>query len=107
MTHPLLNIAVTAARKAGSIITRAVDRLEAVKISHKSENDFVTDIDHAAEKAIIDIIRKAYPSHGILAEESGHSMGDDYTWIIDPLDGTSNFIHGFPHFAVSIAVKYK
>jgi len=107
MTHPLLNIAVTAARKAGSIITRAFDRREAVKISHKSENDFVTDIDRAAEKAIIEIIHKAYPSHSILAEESGHHHGDEYTWIIDPLDGTSNFIHGFPHFAVSIAVKHK
>lgn len=107
MTHPLLNIAVTAARKAGGIITRAVDRLEAIKISHKAENDFVTDIDRAAEKAIIEIIHKAYPSHSILAEESGHHAGDDYTWIIDPLDGTSNFIHGFPHFAVSIAVRHK
>lgn len=107
MSHPLLNIAVTAARKAGGIITRAVDRLEAVKVSHKSENDFVTDIDRAAEKAIIEIIHKAYPSHSILAEESGHHAGDEYTWIIDPLDGTSNFIHGFPHFAVSIAVKHK
>ena len=107
MTHPLLNIAVTAARKAGSIITRAVDRLEAVKISSKSDNDFVTDIDHAAEKAIIEIIHKAYPSHSILSEECGHQKGDDMTWIIDPLDGTLNFIHGFPHFAVSIAVKYK
>jgi myo-inositol-1(or 4)-monophosphatase len=107
MTHPLLNIAVTAARKAGNIIIRAVDRLETVKVSSKSDNDFVTDIDKAAENAIIEIIHKAYPSHSILAEECGYHKGDDMTWIIDPLDGTLNFIHGFPHFAVSIAVKYK
>jgi myo-inositol-1(or 4)-monophosphatase len=105
--HPLLNIAITAARKAGNIITRAMDRLETVKVSMKSQNDFVSEVDQAAEQEIIQIIRKNYPSHGILAEESGSHKGDDYVWIIDPLDGTNNFIHGFPHFSVSIAVSHK
>jgi myo-inositol-1(or 4)-monophosphatase len=108
MAHPLLNIAIQAARKAGNIIIRAVDRLETVKISAKAQNDFVTDIDHQSEKTIIEIIKKSYPSHSILAEEKGFTQGDeDYLWIIDPLDGTTNFIHGLPHFAVSIAVQYK
>jgi myo-inositol-1(or 4)-monophosphatase len=107
--HPLLNIAVTAARKAGDLIVRALDRLETVKVSVKSQRNFVSEIDHQSEKIIIDIIHKAYPSHPILAEESGSITKQDnnYLWIIDPLDGTTNFIHGFPHFAVSIAVQYK
>lgn len=107
MSHPLINIAVTAARKAGTLIVRALDRPETLKISAKGENDFVTEIDHLAEKAIIEIIQKNYPSHGILGEESGYIKGDDHTWIIDPIDGTTNFIHGFPHFAISIAIQYK
>jgi myo-inositol-1(or 4)-monophosphatase len=105
--HPALNIAITAARKAGNIIARAIDRLDTIKISMKSQNDFVSEIDKLAEQEIIHIIRKAYPNHGILAEESGETKGDDFIWIIDPLDGTSNFIHGFPHFAVSIALAHK
>jgi myo-inositol-1(or 4)-monophosphatase len=107
MPHPLLNIAITAARKAGNIIIRALDRPETLKVSMKSQNDFVTEIDQLAEKAIIEIIHKNYPSHGICGEESGLKKGDAFTWIIDPLDGTTNFIHGFPHFAVSIAVQHK
>jgi myo-inositol-1(or 4)-monophosphatase len=105
--HPLINIAITAARKAGNIITHAMDRLEAIKISMKTQNDFVSEVDQQAEYEIIQIIRKAYPSHSILAEESGEHKGDDFMWIIDPLDGTNNFIHGFPHFAVSIAVQIR
>lgn len=107
MQAPILNIAIQAARAAGNIIIRAMDRLDKVKVSEKAPNDFVTEIDQAAEREIINIIRKAYPKHGILAEESGETEGKDYVWIIDPLDGTRNFIHGFPHYAVSIAVSHK
>lgn len=107
MREPLLNIAIQAARAAGNIIIRAMDRLDKVKITEKSPNDYVTEIDQAAEREIISIIKKAYPKHGILAEESGETKGKDYIWIIDPIDGTRNFIHGFPHFAVSIAISHK
>lgn len=105
--HPLLNIAIRAARQAGNIIARAVDKLDRLTITTKSDNDFVSEIDHRAEQAIIETIHKAYPEHGILAEESGEHTGDEYLWIIDPLDGTTNFLHGFPQFAVSIAVQHK
>ncbi len=105
--HPTLNIAVTAARRAGDIITRSLDRNGKIAVQQKNMNDFVTEIDQLAEKDIIATIRRAYPSHSILAEESGRHRGDDHQWIIDPLDGTTNFIHGFPHFAVSIAVQYR
>jgi myo-inositol-1(or 4)-monophosphatase len=106
--HPLLNIATKAARRAGDIIMRGLDRLDTVTITEKQPNDFVTDVDQRAEQTIINIIRQSYPNHGILAEESGNSeTSDDYLWIIDPLDGTRNFIHGLPHFCVSIAVKFK
>ncbi|HSW69857.1 MAG TPA: inositol monophosphatase family protein [Gammaproteobacteria bacterium] len=107
MKDPLINIAIQAARSAGSIISRALDRLDKIQISEKQPNDYVTDVDRNAEREIIAIIRKAHPNHGILGEESGEISGNDYTWIIDPLDGTRNFIHGFPHFAVSIAVAFK
>lgn len=105
--HPLLSIAVRAARSAGNLILRASTRLDVVKKIEKSPNDFVTDIDKLAEQEIIGHIRYHYPQHGILAEESGHSPGDDYVWMIDPIDGTTNFLHGFPHFAVSIAIQYR
>lgn len=106
--HPLLTIAENAARNAGQIIVRAADRLDRVTVTEKSHNDFVTDIDQKAEEEIINVIHRAYPLHRILSEESGDS-GDDseIVWIIDPLDGTRNFIHGFPHFAVSIAVQVR
>lgn len=104
--HPALNIAVKAARRAGSIINRATLDLDLVKVSSKRHNDFVTEVDKAAEAAIIDILREAYPEHAILAEESGASGESENTWIIDPLDGTTNFIHGFPQFAVSIALAH-
>ena len=107
MREPLINIAVEAARAAGVIITRAMKRLDTVKIAEKHPNDFVTEVDQRVEEEIISIIKKAHPSHGILGEEGGEIKGDDYQWIIDPIDGTRNFIHGFPHFAVSIAITYK
>jgi myo-inositol-1(or 4)-monophosphatase len=104
--HPMLNIAVRAARRPGSIINRATLGGGALKIRSKRANDFVTQVDGAAEEAVIDIVRKAYPDHGFIAEESGESSPDaEYLWIIDPLDGTTNFIHGFPQYAVSIAVQ--
>lgn len=105
--HPMLNIAVRAARNAGNIIIRNLDRLEQLSVHTKDRNDFVSDVDQQAEQEIIGTIRKAYPSHGILAEESGSQAGDEYQWIIDPLDGTTNYLHGFPQFAVSIALRYK
>jgi myo-inositol-1(or 4)-monophosphatase len=105
--HPMLNIAIRAAREAGNIIARAVERLDTIKITAKSERDFVTNIDIKAEQAIITTLRKAYSTHSILSEECGlDQKSEEYQWIIDPLDGTTNFIHGFPHFAVSIALKH-
>lgn len=105
--HPMLNIAVSAARSAGNIIARAVDRVDALTITHKSQNDFVSEVDKRAEQEIIRLIHKAYPEHAVLAEESGAHAGNEYEWIIDPLDGTTNFLHGFPQFAVSIALRHK
>ncbi len=105
--HPMLNIAVRAARNAGNIIVRAMEHIDRLNITTKSENDFVTEVDRAAEQEIIRTIRKAFPGHGILAEESGSISGDNYTWIIDPLDGTTNYLHGFPQFSVSIALQHK
>lgn len=105
--HPLLNIAIRAARAAGSVIVRQMDRIDALHIVEKSRNDFVSEIDKRAEEIIIDTIHKAYPEHGILAEESGEKAGNEFVWIIDPLDGTTNYLHGFPQFAVSIAVRQK
>ncbi|MDR3491901.1 MAG: inositol monophosphatase family protein [Gammaproteobacteria bacterium] len=107
MKHPLINIAVRAARTAGNIIIRALDRLDTVQVSEKSPYDYVTDIDKQAEREIIAVIRKAYPDHGIIGEEGGETAGNEFTWIIDPLDGTRNFIHGVPHFCVSIAISHK
>lgn len=106
--EPLLNIAVSAARQAGDIIVRYMDQIDRVKVTAKSSIEVFSEVDIKAEQAIINAIHKAYPNHGILAEESGLQEGDDETvWIIDPLDGTSNYLHGFPFFSVSIAVKIK
>ena len=108
--HPMLNIAVKAARAAGAIINRASLDLELLQVTAKGVNDFVTEVDQAAERAIIETLLAAYPGHAILAEESGRAHGakhSDYLWIIDPLDGTTNFIHGLPIFAVSIALAYR
>jgi myo-inositol-1(or 4)-monophosphatase len=108
--HPMLNIAIKAARAAGAIINRASLDLERLQVSSKAPNDFVTEVDHAAEAAIIDTLLGAYPGHGILAEESGSNRGardSEYVWIIDPLDGTTNFIHGLPTYAVSIGLAFR
>lgn len=105
--HPYVNIAVKAARRAGKVITRYMGEFDTFKTQEKGLNDFVTRIDRAAEDEIIDTIKKAYPHHGILAEESGTHPGEEYIWIIDPLDGTMNYVHGFPHYSVSIAIQYK
>ncbi|MBA4193213.1 MAG: inositol monophosphatase [Comamonadaceae bacterium] len=106
--HPMLNVAIKAARTAGAIINRAALDVESVRVSVKQTNDFVTEIDQAAEAAIIETLLTAYPDHGIWAEESGQRPGKkggaDHVWIIDPLDGTTNFIHGFPVYCVSIAL---
>lgn len=105
--HPMLNIAINAARNASKIILRFLDRADAIDISTKNRNDLVTEVDKLAEQEIINTIRESYPSHSILAEESGEREGDEYCWIIDPLDGTINYVHGFPQFAISIALKQK
>ena len=104
---PTTNIAVRAARQAGSILMRNFDRVDSLKVTQKSRNDFVSDVDRAAEEAIIRVIRQAYPDHAILAEESGHQEGNDFQWIIDPLDGTTNYLHGFPQFSISIALMHR
>ncbi len=105
--HALLNIAVRAARAAGEVIIRSLNRLESLKITSKGRNDFVSEVDHAAEQEIIKLVRRHYPQHAFLAEESGRTGDGDTVWIIDPLDGTTNFLHGFPTFAVSIACQQK
>ncbi|WP_439133605.1 inositol monophosphatase family protein [Pseudomaricurvus sp.] len=109
--EPMLNIALRAARKAGELIERALERVDVVAFEEKGRNDFVSEVDKAAEKEVIYHLRKAFPDHAIWGEETGHSAGSgkgaDYEWIIDPLDGTTNFLHGIPHFAVSIACLYK
>src|SRR6267142_1511334 len=106
--HPILNIAVRAARRAGSIINRAALDSGGLRVTSKRAKDFVTQVDHAAEEAIIDIVKKAYPEHGFLAEESGAARTDaEIVWIIDPLDGTTNFIHGFPQYCVSIGIQHR
>jgi myo-inositol-1(or 4)-monophosphatase len=108
--HPMLNVAVKAARAAGAIINRAALDVESVRIAAKQTNDFVTEVDKAAEDIIIETLLGAYPDHGIWAEESGRregkGSGRKHMWIIDPLDGTTNFIHGFPVYCVSIALMY-
>lgn len=109
MREPIIHVAIQAARAAGNVISRAATRLDKVIIAEKGPNDWVTDVDQRAENEIIAIIHKAYPSHAVLGEESGGdtSSEHEFQWIIDPLDGTRNFIHGFPHFAVSIGVMYR
>lgn len=105
--NPMLNIAVRAAHRAGDFIERSLELCDTLDVSSKSHNDFVSDVDRHAEKEIIEILKKAYPEHSILAEESGAQQGNEYQWIIDPLDGTTNFLHGLPQFAVSIALLHK
>jgi len=105
--HPMLTVAIKAARRAGTIINRASRDIDGLTVTSKRQNDFVTEVDKAAEAAVIDVLAQAYPGHAILAEESGASGKSEYTWIIDPLDGTTNFIHGFPQYAVSIALRHR
>lgn len=106
--EPLLNIAVSAARQAGEIIIRHMEQVDRLKITAKNSQEYFSEVDIKAEQSIINAIHKAYPEHGILAEESGFQEGDgESVWIIDPLDGTSNYLHGFPFFSVSIALKVK
>lgn len=103
----MLNIAVRAARSAGNIIARNADQVDTLNVTSKSHNDFVSEVDRRAEQVIIETLHKAYPEHAILAEETGAQEGNEYEWIIDPLDGTTNFLYGFPQFAVSIALRHK
>ncbi len=106
--HPIVNIAVSAARSAGKVILRAQDQMDKLQVIEKGRNDYASQVDKAAEEIIIETIKKSYPNHAILAEESGLTPGNgssDVTWIIDPLDGTTNFLHGFPQFCISIGVK--
>ncbi|MDE2304217.1 MAG: inositol monophosphatase [Gammaproteobacteria bacterium] len=105
--HALLNIAVRAARRSGDAIARNLGRIDDLKVDSKGRNDFVTDVDRRAEAEIIATVRRSYPDHAFLGEESGRSGDGEYVWIIDPLDGTTNFLHGFPVFAVSIAVEHR
>lgn len=107
--EPMINIALRAARKAGESIVRASDDLERIEVQAKGVNDFVSEVDVAAEKEIIYHLSRAYPDHAILGEETGLNGDEeaDYRWLVDPLDGTTNFIRGIPHYAVSIACLYK
>jgi myo-inositol-1(or 4)-monophosphatase len=103
----MLNIAVKAARRAGNIINRATRNLDIIAVKEKAANDFVSEVDRAAEETIIRTLHEAYPDHSILAEESGATGDSEYQWIIDPLDGTTNFLHGYPQYSVSIALRHR
>lgn len=109
--HPMLNTAVKAARRAATVINRASFDLDRITVSEKQHNDFVTDVDQAAEQAIVETLLKAYPDHAILGEESGASKNlndeTEFAWIIDPIDGTTNFIHGYPNYCISIALQQR
>ncbi len=108
MQQPMLNTAVKAARKAADIIQRYSDRVDELDVTEKGPHDFVSMVDRTAEAAIIDILQQHYPNHSILAEESGHiDKGADFEWIIDPLDGTTNYLRGLPHYSISIALREK
>jgi myo-inositol-1(or 4)-monophosphatase len=106
---PMLTIAVRAARTAGDIIVRSMDRVNLLTITPKGRNDFVSEVDRQAEREIIHTLQKAYPTHAFLGEESGRQgpARTDFVWVIDPLDGTTNFLHGFPQFCVSIALLHR
>jgi len=105
--HALLNVAVMAARRAGNSLMRNLVKLDTLTVETKGRNDYVSEADRAAEQEVIETIHKHYPDHAILAEESGASGDSDTVWIIDPLDGTTNFLHGFPVFAVSVGVRVR
>ncbi|NIQ16259.1 MAG: inositol monophosphatase, partial [Candidatus Dadabacteria bacterium] len=97
--HPMLNIAIRAARAAGNIIIRQIEHIQDLPVNTKGRNDYVTEVDKQAENIIIETLLNSYPDHAILAEESGEQGNSDYIWIIDPLDGTTNYLHGFPQYA--------
>ena len=103
--HPLLNIAVKAARRAGKTIMHKSYRVDQLRYNLKGARDYVSEVDILAEQQIVEVIREAYPNHAIVAEERYSAPGTDFEWIIDPLDGTTNFLHGFAQFSVSIAVR--
>ena len=106
--QPMLNIAIRAARAAGDLIVRKINKIPDLQIEVKGTNDFVTEVDRQAEERIIETLWKSFPDHGFQGEELGEIEGaGEYRWIIDPLDGTTNFLHGFPHFAVSLACQHK
>ncbi|GLR13121.1 inositol monophosphatase [Chitinimonas prasina] len=105
--HPMLNTAIKAARRAASVVQRASNNLDVLRVERKEHNSFVTEVDRAAEKAIVETLLEAYPKHAILAEESGAHGENEYTWIIDPLDGTTNFLHGVPQYCISIALEHR
>lgn len=105
--HALLNVAVMAAHRGGDTLIRSLPKLDKIKVEQKGRNDYVSEADRNAEKAVIQTIRKHYPNHAILAEESGQQGDSDYLWVIDPLDGTTNFLHGFPVFCVSVGLMHK
>lgn len=105
--NPMTTIASRAARDAGKLLLNYFNRMDQVEVQEKQANDFVTEVDRASEQIIINAIKKAYPDHAILAEESGRHAGNDFLWIIDPLDGTTNYLHGFPQFSISIALQHR
>lgn len=105
--HPMLNTAVKAARRAGKVVMRYASQIDRLTVESKGRNDFVSQVDREAEMEIIEVIRRGYPDHGILGEESGRHGKGDYLWIIDPLDGTTNYLHGYPQYAVSIGLQYQ
>ena len=105
--HPMLNMGIRAVRSAGDFIIQCMDRMQGIEVAEKSRNDFVSEVDRRAERIILDVLSKAYPDHAILAEESGEQGESEYRWIIDPLDGTTNYLHGFPQFAISVALEHK
>lgn len=103
--HPFINIATKAVREASKIMLRYYDQLDTLEVSEKSRNDFVTQVDKVAEEIIVEVIRASYPNHSIIGEEGTQISNGEFVWVVDPLDGTNNFIHGFPHFCISLAVK--
>jgi myo-inositol-1(or 4)-monophosphatase len=105
--NPTLNIAVRAARSAGKVLLRYYERVDQIQVQSKSRNDFVSEVDRAAEAAVVQELRAKFPHHGILAEEGGALGGGDFQWIVDPLDGTTNYLHGFPQFSISIALRHR
>ena len=106
--EPMVNIALRAARKGAEVIEKALQHKDLIKIEEKARNDYVTQVDKAVEKEVLYHLKKAYPDHGFVGEESGTIESEsDYQWVIDPIDGTTNFIYGIPHFAISIACVYK